>query len=92
MAWKVRVDQEAQAVAYRASGALARRADLRGCLRVARIRRSGRRLAGSRVGLLPRGKLAELVLRDAFTARWAADGPRRRSPLTLFPAEQVGVY
>ena len=27
-------------------------------------------------GFSPRGKLAELVLRDAFTARWAADGPR----------------
>jgi hypothetical protein len=28
-------------------------------------------------GFSPRGKLAELVLRDAFTARWAADGPWR---------------
>jgi hypothetical protein len=27
-------------------------------------------------GFSPRGKLAELVLRDAFTARWAVDGPR----------------
>jgi hypothetical protein len=27
-------------------------------------------------GFSPRGKLAELVLRDAFTAAWAADGPR----------------
>jgi hypothetical protein len=27
-------------------------------------------------GFSPRGKLAELVLRDAFTARWEADGPR----------------
>ncbi|WP_235879895.1 glycoside hydrolase family 113 [Polyangium aurulentum] len=26
-------------------------------------------------GFSPRGKLAELVLRDAFTARWVADGP-----------------
>jgi len=26
-------------------------------------------------GFSPRGKLAELILRDAFTARWAADGP-----------------
>jgi hypothetical protein len=26
-------------------------------------------------GFSPRGKLAELVLRDAFSARWAADGP-----------------
>ncbi|MFT3768776.1 MAG: hypothetical protein QM820_25295 [Minicystis sp.] len=27
-------------------------------------------------GFSPRGKLAEIVLRDAFTARWVADGPR----------------
>ena len=27
-------------------------------------------------GFSPRGKLAELVLRDAFTAYWAVDGPR----------------
>jgi hypothetical protein len=27
-------------------------------------------------GFSPRGKLAELVLRDAFSAHWAADGPR----------------
>ncbi len=26
-------------------------------------------------GFSPRGKLAELILRDAFTARWATDGP-----------------
>jgi hypothetical protein len=26
-------------------------------------------------GFSPRGKLAELVMRDAFTARWASDGP-----------------
>ena len=26
-------------------------------------------------GFSPRGKLAELVLRDAFTAPWASDGP-----------------
>ncbi len=28
-------------------------------------------------GFSPRGKLAELALRDAFTAHWAVDGPRR---------------
>jgi hypothetical protein len=27
-------------------------------------------------GFSPRGKLAELLVRDAFTARWAVDGPR----------------
>ena len=26
-------------------------------------------------GFSPRGKLAELVMRDAFAARWASDGP-----------------
>lgn len=26
-------------------------------------------------GFSPRGKLAEIILRDAFTARWTADGP-----------------
>jgi hypothetical protein len=26
-------------------------------------------------GFSPRGKLSELILRDAFVARWAADGP-----------------
>jgi hypothetical protein len=43
-------------------------------------------------GFSPRGKLAELPLRDAFAAHWAADGPRRQSPLTIFAAERVGVY
>ncbi len=35
-----------------------------------------RHVAGSRVGFSPRGKLAELTLRDAFAAHWAGDGPR----------------
>jgi hypothetical protein len=34
-------------------------------------------------GFSPRGKLAELALRDAFTARWASDGPR-------WPGEDLG--
>ena len=34
-------------------------------------------------GFSPRGKLAELVLRDAFMARWAADGP-------WLPGEAIG--
>jgi hypothetical protein len=29
-------------------------------------------------GFSPRGKLAELVVRDAFAAPWACDGGRRR--------------
>jgi hypothetical protein len=44
-------------------------------------------------GFSPRGKLAELVLRDAYGAHWAGDGPR---PLgaALFrgAAERIGVY
>ncbi|HWA75787.1 MAG TPA: hypothetical protein VG937_25800 [Polyangiaceae bacterium] len=43
-------------------------------------------------GFSPRGKLAELLLRDAFAAYWAADGPRRASPFAALPAERVGVY
>jgi hypothetical protein len=43
-------------------------------------------------GFSPRGKLAELLLRDAFAAHWAADGPRRASPFAALPAERVGIY
>lgn len=43
-------------------------------------------------GFSPRGKLAELLLRDAFAAHWAADGPRQRSPFAALPAERVGIY
>jgi hypothetical protein len=72
----VKIDQEAQALAY--EGIIAPMLD-------------SRSVAGFFVwryyadpddvsqeaewGFSPRGKLAELVLRDAFTARWAADGP-----------------
>ena len=45
-------------------------------------------------GFAPRGKLAELVLRDAVHASWAADGPRSfaGSPLARFAAERIGIY
>jgi hypothetical protein len=44
-------------------------------------------------GFSPRGKLAELVLRDAFTAHWAADGPREiGTSLIRERAESVGIY
>jgi hypothetical protein len=44
-------------------------------------------------GFSPRGKLAELVVRDAFTARWAADGPALPGDaLTRFAAEFPGFY
>jgi hypothetical protein len=44
-------------------------------------------------GFSPRGKLAELVVRDAFTARWAGDGPRLPGDvLARFAAELPGFY
>jgi hypothetical protein len=44
-------------------------------------------------GFSPRGKLAELAMRDAFATHWAADGPRRpgRALLTL-RAERPGLF
>ena len=44
-------------------------------------------------GFSPRGKEAELVLRDAFAATWAADGPRPLGAALVRPtATRVGVY
>jgi hypothetical protein len=44
-------------------------------------------------GFSPRGKLAELVLRDAFAAHWAGDGPRSLgSSLWRQRAERIGIY
>lgn len=44
-------------------------------------------------GFNPRGKLAELVLRDAYAAWWAADGARPLGrALISTAAEEVGVY
>ncbi|MBN1608969.1 MAG: hypothetical protein JW940_20245 [Polyangiaceae bacterium] len=44
-------------------------------------------------GFSPRGKLAELVLRDAFATHWAADGPRPvGSALDSVRAVRVGDY
>jgi hypothetical protein len=43
-------------------------------------------------GFSPRGKLAELVLRDAYNAHFAADGVRKNSASTVPRAERVGVY
>ena len=44
-------------------------------------------------GFSPRGKLAELVVRDAFTARWAADGPALPGDvLGRFAADVPGSY
>jgi hypothetical protein len=44
-------------------------------------------------GFSPRGKLAELVLRDAFAAHWSSDGPRSTGhALGRSRAERVGIY
>jgi hypothetical protein len=44
-------------------------------------------------GFSPRGKLAELVVRDAFAARWAADGAgARRGAFTVPRATGVGLF
>jgi hypothetical protein len=44
-------------------------------------------------GFSPRGKWAELVLRDAYRAWWAADGPwRPGEALGRFAAKMPGVY
>jgi hypothetical protein len=41
-------------------------------------------------GFSPRGKVAELVLRDAFATRWASDGHVRRLPAD--GAFDIGIY
>jgi hypothetical protein len=44
-------------------------------------------------GFSPRGKLAELVVRDAFAARWAADGPfATRGSFVTPKATGVGLF
>ena len=44
-------------------------------------------------GFSPRGKVAELVLRDAFAAHWAGDGPRALATATIrLGAEHIGRY
>jgi hypothetical protein len=44
-------------------------------------------------GFSPRGKLAELVLRDAFAAYWASDGPHAiGGALTRPSCTRIGIY
>ncbi len=44
-------------------------------------------------GFSPRGKLAELVLRDAYAARWASDGPwTAGGALVRYATETPGVF
>ncbi|WP_338046324.1 glycoside hydrolase family 113 [Polyangium spumosum] len=72
----VTIDEEAQALAYEAI--IAPLLDSRACAGffVWRYYADPDDVSQeSEWGFSPRGKLAELVLRDAFTARWAADGP-----------------
>ncbi|WP_232379466.1 glycoside hydrolase family 113 [Polyangium fumosum] len=72
----VTIDEEAQALAYEAL--LAPLLDSRSCAGffVWRYYADPDDVSQEAAwGFSPRGKLAELVLRDAFTARWAADGP-----------------
>jgi hypothetical protein len=75
---EVRVDQKAQADAYRAI--IAPFLDARWCAGffVWRYYADPDDVSQeAEYGFSPRGKLAELVLRDAFAARWATDGPRQ---------------
>jgi hypothetical protein len=44
-------------------------------------------------GFSPRGKQSELVVRDAFRSRWAADGFSRLGDVPFAPrAARVGAY
>jgi hypothetical protein len=72
----VRVDERAQAEAY--AGILTPMLDAPWCVGVFvwRVYADPDDVSQeAEWGFSPRGKLAELVLRDAFAARWAADGP-----------------
>lgn len=88
------VDQEAQALAYAALlGPLLDEPSFAGAF-VWRLYADPDDLSQeAEWGFSPRGKLAELVLRDAFAAHWAADGPRPvGAALHRHAAERVGVY
>src|SRR5262249_25990770 len=69
------VDQRAQAAAYRALPSPLVHARSRAGLLVWRFYSDPDDVSEeAEFGFSPRGKLAELVLRDAFTTRWASDG------------------
>jgi hypothetical protein len=73
----VRVDERAQAAAYRALLAPFLRARWCAGFFVWRVYADPDDVSQeAEWGFSPRGKLAELVLRDAFTAHWAVDRPR----------------
>jgi hypothetical protein len=88
----VHVDERAQAEAYRAL--LAPFLDARWCAGffVWRVYADPDDVSQeAEWGFSPRGKLAELVVRDAFAARWAVDGPRRVGDALTQRARTPGV-
>jgi hypothetical protein len=90
---RVVVDQEAQASAYRALlGPLLDEPSLAGAFVWRYYADPDDQSQEAEWGFSPRGKLAELALRDAFGARWAADPTPAPSPLVRFLAERAGVY
>ncbi len=88
------VDERAQAEAYR--GLIAPFLDARWCAGffVWRLYADPQDVSQEADwGFSPRGKLAELVLRDAFAARWASDGPRLPGDsLGRFAARRPGFF
>ena len=91
---KVVIDEQAQADAYRALlGALVDEPRFAGFF-VWRVYADPDDVSQeAEWGFSPRGKRAELVLRDAFTAHWAADGPRPLgAALIRRAAERVGDF
>lgn len=76
----VRVDEKAQADAYRALlGAMIECPGFAGIFLWRLYADPADLSQEAEWGFSPQGKQAELVLRDAFSARWAADPPRRGS-------------
>ena len=90
----VRVDQRAQADAYRALIAPLLDVDWCAGFFVWRVYADPDDVSQeAEWGFSPRAKLAELVLRDAFTARWIVDGPREPGDMLFRYAARIpGVY
>lgn len=90
----VRVDELAQADAYRALlAALLEEPAFAGLFAWRLYADPNDMSQEAEWGFSPRGKLAELVLRDAFSAHWAADGPREiGASLHRHGARRIGVF
>ncbi len=87
------VDQEAQAAAYRALLApLLDEPSFAGAFVWRYYADPDDQSQEAEWGFSPRGKLAELVLHDAFAARWAADPSPAPSPLVRFAADRIALY